>query len=195
MRIAICSHGDNGMNEWKDVSYPNKQKYCDKHGYDFFGSDFKFDGRHPSWARLPMILELIKDYDWVFWSDPDSLIVNTDIKLESFIDDKYDFIISDTEVINFGEFFVKNSPLGIEILNDINNQRQFLDHVWRENQACIYLFEEYYGKHITDHILIEKDASYNRFANIYRDGDFIIHYPGAYKNIEHFKELSTKIKY
>lgn len=186
MRIAICSHGDSNMNDWKKYSFPNFMKYCQKHNYTFIGSNRRFDDRHPSWARLPMILEIIARYDWVVWIDPDALIVDTNKKIEDYLSDDFSFRISKTGVINHGVWFVKNSQLGIQILQDTYNQTQFIDHIWRENQACIHLFTNVYPQETMDNIRIDLNADYNVFAKNFKAGNFIIHYPGEHKNYEQF---------
>jgi len=195
MKIAVCSHGDAGMTDWKAFSFPNFQRYCDKHNYTFIGSSKQFDDRHPSWARLPMIFNIIHKYDWVMWIDPDALIINTDKKIEDYLSDDFSFRISKTGVINHGVWYVKNSPLGIRILQDTYNQTQFIEHMWRENQACIHLFNEVYTPETMDNIRIDINADYNVFAKNYNQGDFVIHFPGEHKNYEQFKQMSRTIKY
>ena len=64
-----------------------------------------------------------------FWSDADSFVINSEIKLEQFIDNEKDFIIGVDEHIqvnirasryvgiNSGQFFIKNTPWSINLLN------------------------------------------------------------------------------
>jgi mannan polymerase II complex MNN10 subunit len=59
--------------------------YASKHSYHL-EFDWSGDGY---WHKVKMIERLIiqDEYDWIWWIDYDSLITNTDIKLEDLIND------------------------------------------------------------------------------------------------------------
>lgn len=229
LKIVICSHGvDNkdkyfpDFQQWLDISLDNKKKYCDKHGYAFIFSNKIYDNRYISWQRIPFLLETmdLKDkdesplYDWLFWVDIDTLITNTDILLEDFIDDNYDFIINkekNSGATNFGVCFVKNSNNGRKILEDIYKQTDFLDYPTHENKALIHLFTNIYSEECLKRIRFDIDSIYNRLSLnhmiylkdniVWQDGDFIIHFAG-YKNeedynnsLQRFRNMSKNIKY
>jgi hypothetical protein len=187
--IALVSHGDDGMRDWKALTFPNKQAYCYEHGYDCILSHDSYTHRPPAWYKIPLLLSEMQGRDWLFWSDPDSVIVDTGRKLEEFISDDYDFIVGQHRgTINTGQFFVKNSKVGRMILEDIYKQTQFLNHVWWENMAFIHLVRKVYGWDVLSRIKIEEQAAYNRFPDNGK-GSFIIHFAGAYKNLNQAKKL------
>ena len=96
MKIAIAQLYTRHFDEWADIPIKNKEIYCNKLGYDLVtrrgGYKTNFELRHPSWASILLILEILEttNIDWVFWSDIDALIMDHTVKLESFIKPKYD---------------------------------------------------------------------------------------------------------
>lgn len=72
--------------------------YAKKHGYHL-EFDWAGDGY---WHKLNVIERLIRQekFDWIWWIDYDTLITNTDIKLEDLIDGSL-ASVSDPIRINF----------------------------------------------------------------------------------------------
>src|SRR4051812_40223837 len=74
----------------------NKRDYCALRGYGFHRNIAPLDAaRSPAWNKIPAILQHLHDYDWLFWSDADSLILDNNIRLESFVDDSADLVLAD----------------------------------------------------------------------------------------------------
>lgn len=112
MKNAITTlHTPWNYQELADLTNPNKQRYCDKHGYDFVPhfTNFDFDkyyvdenrpkgmaNWHGGFEKIGLVLRLLKSgkYDWVFWLGTDTLITNFDIKIEDVTDNNYHFIIA-----------------------------------------------------------------------------------------------------
>ena len=112
MKNAITTlHTPWNYQELADLTNPNKQRYCDKHGYDFVPhfTNFDFDkyyvdenrpkgmaNWHGGFEKIGLVLRLLKSgkYDWVFWLGTDTLITNFDIKIEEVIDNDYHFIVA-----------------------------------------------------------------------------------------------------
>jgi len=116
----------------------NIEKYCQIHGYSIWIDDQKNvdNDRSPSWQKIRTSIKILDKFRWVFFIDTDCLIMNSDIKLESIIDEKYSLIVPahgidpvDTPIKSIAgprnvitsQFFVKNSEQGHAILNDIWN--------------------------------------------------------------------------
>lgn len=128
----------------------NIKKYCELHGYDLhIDYQEKFsNGKPAQWQKIRAAKELLETnkYDWIFYLDTDCLIMNPDIKLESFVDNDCSFIVPahsvkavdnpinielkrklDTYVsitscvqnIISSQFFIKNNQHGRDILNEI----------------------------------------------------------------------------
>src|SRR5947207_6555581 len=120
----------------------NKQTYSQIHGYDFHCSYISLDeNRPPAWSKILYLKEIIdsEKYDWVFWMDADSVICNPNIKLESIIDDDYQFIITKgINVINSGVFFLKCSNWSSEFLQRVYwNHPESIFHGWWDNLSII----------------------------------------------------------
>ena len=143
-RIAIVTLGDEKVRDWNSVSFPNKAKYCADHGYDFIGLSRSLDtNRAPGWSKVLLLLEHLNDYDYLFWSDTDSLIVEPSVRLESLLTPDKDFVICMGGIpnchwsINTGEFFIRNTPWSHSFLHTVWNH-EFLvnnyDHRWTKEE-------------------------------------------------------------
>ena len=157
MKKAVTTlHTPWSYQELADLTNPNKQRYCDKHGYDFIPhfSNFNFDkyyidknkpigmsNWHGGFEKIGLVLSLLKSgkYDWVFWLGTDTLITNFDIKIEEVIDNDYHFIVAnDCNEWNSDSFLARATPEGIAWMEHLDNcTRQYISHVWGEQQAMI----------------------------------------------------------
>jgi len=119
INIAIVSFECPPAND-REISFPNKQRYCDKHGYDFISyTDSVQKDLHPAWSKVPYVSKHLSDYDWVVWMDSDTYLINANTKLESFIDESKNFIIQTklSGSICCGAFFIKNSKWSVDLLS------------------------------------------------------------------------------
>lgn len=186
----------------------NIRKYCEMHGYDLhinYQEEFS-NGKPVQWQKILAARELLDTgkYDWIFFLDTDCLIMNPDIKLESFIDDNCSFILPhhnirpiDTPIeiegvnnIITSQFFIKNDECGKDILDEIwlasdNNKIDEFDHEGRQIRMMINN-----GKY-NSRIKIVEEKTLNRFwyvnnpfmvfvfeginDNVWQEGDFIVH--------------------
>lgn len=187
----------------------NIKKYCELHGYDLhINYQEKFsNGKPAQWQKILAARELLEtcNYDWVFFLDTDCLIMNPNIKLESFIDDNYSFILPEHNIdpidtpikiegiknnIITSQFFIRNDECGRDILDEIwlgqdNNQIDKFDHEGRQIRILINK-----GKY-NSRIKIIEEKRLNRFwyvnnpfmyfaykginDNVWQEGDFIVH--------------------
>ena len=200
MNIGVISFECPPNND-RAISFPNKQKYCDKHGYTFLPyTESLNEHYHPSWGKILYLIKHLRDFDWLVWTDADTYIINSDIKLESFIKDGKDFIIQcDTEgnytAINAGVIFVKNSQFcynllkiwwetrTMEMCKNPNNDE------W-EQLGLKYLIGQKGEKYqdIIDVILDDK-TGFNVIPQFTDENTFIMHARKPHKNIEDVKHL------
>jgi len=114
LNIGVCylSVGDEYRKLTKD-SKINKELYCEKHGYAFIeenGEGKLIPSNGIPWMKLPLIFYNLFKYDYIFYTDADSLIMNSETTIESLIDENYDMIIaSDWIMPNTGQMIIKNS--------------------------------------------------------------------------------------
>ena len=170
-------------------SYDNKAAYCERHGYRFHAYTESLDTSRPiPWSKVLIILEIMEDPDceWVFWTDADSLIMNSKIKLKYFLDDRYDMIVaSDFNGINTGQFFIRNCKWSKDFLARVYAKEEFINNGWWEQAAIIDLYNNADSKD-RDHIKVLKQRAMNSYVpemffdkNVYwHPDDFIIHFAG-----------------
>lgn len=124
MKIALCtlSVGEEYKEKTKWTTV-NKKSYCAKHGYTFIDDETILDKSRPiPWSKIHLLLKYLNEYDYLVWIDADILIMNMEIKLESFIErySQYDQICgSDWRMENTGVWFIKNSDFSHNFLKAI----------------------------------------------------------------------------
>eukprot|EP01089_Gocevia_fonbrunei_P022412 TRINITY_DN905_c0_g6_i1.p1 TRINITY_DN905_c0_g6~~TRINITY_DN905_c0_g6_i1.p1 ORF type:complete len:439 (+),score=105.36 TRINITY_DN905_c0_g6_i1:132-1448(+) len=101
-----------------------KEKYADLQGYDYYSdpSLFKPDmtWNEKSAIRLNLYRKYLPNYEWVFWTDSDVLIVNPTIQLENIVDDDHDAVMSKDwggRQVNPGSMLLRNSEGGWALLD------------------------------------------------------------------------------
>ena len=207
-RVAILSMWDQGQAGLGAITGPNKAAYCQAHGYDWLPQDTGFIADRPvAWSKIHFLRQILPRYDWVMWSDADSLITNPAISLGTLVDQPADLLITrDQNGVNTGSFLIRNSPWS----------RRFLDQAWEipstpgykaryelwtdrmwENRAFLILL----GLHeCRRHSRILPQRSLNSYPpeltaagpdSAHRPGDFVIHLPG----IDNAARLSLLARY
>ena len=202
-RIAIVSLYDQNYKHIGQHSDENKRKYAKKHGYDVFIYHNILDTKRPAaWSKILAIQKHLSDYDWIYWSDADSLIMNTDMRLENFIDDKIDLIISKgcyDGNLNTGSFLLKNSPWSHALLKKIYAQEGFINNSLWEQAALQHLMKQYpvFLKHlkILPHRSLNANFGYGNPDYWYKPGDFIIHFYGHCDKAHLMETWSKKVAY
>ena len=92
MKILILQAYEKSYIPLANISNTNKQQYAYKHGYDFLPLEVNWnDIKGATWIIPATICNILndkyyKDYDYILWTDVDSLIMNFDIKLEDIIE-------------------------------------------------------------------------------------------------------------
>ncbi|SRR5258708_7552169 len=199
MKILILTLADLNYQDVAALSEPNKRAYAELHGYDFIQETELLDPlRSPSWNKIALVSKHLPKYQWVFWTDCDSLIMNSSITLESIIEEvppDKDFIIAgDGNGINAGEFLIGNSNWSINFLADVWEQTQFITHPWWEQSALTYLFSLHKANReklalVEQHKLNSYITPYSR---TYLPGDFIVHFVGMGKELWNLVGLMRK---
>ena len=201
-KIAIVSLYDQNYAHIGQYSDENKKRYAEKHGYDLFLYHERLDNSRPgAWSKILAIQNHLKDYDWIYWSDADSLIMNMAIKLEKFIDNKFNMIIS-KEVsygeLNTGSFLIKNCIWSRSLLKQIYAQTNFVNHRLWEQAALAYLFKKMptlltYVKILPQRTL-NSNIIYEKWPDgIFKEGDFVLHFYGPCDKEQLMKVWSKKV--
>jgi hypothetical protein len=133
MKIAICTLC---INDWysRIVKYAIKTKglYAEQNGYDFHIRNEVYDGkRQIMWYKIPSILKILRNYDFVVWFDADGHIMKPDTTIEGLIDK---FLPADQDilctkdwngVINTGVMIIRNTPFSHKFLQDAWDNKNF----------------------------------------------------------------------
>ena len=115
-KIAIVTLFDSRYMDISKYSIQNKLAYSRKYGYDFYYFDEYLDKAKSFNYNKMLVVRNILDtgkYEWVWWVNFDSVILNFGIGLDSIIDDGYELIFTKncTNVITSGSCFFKNTEL------------------------------------------------------------------------------------
>lgn len=191
MTFAICSLvlGED-YKKSVELCTQSQEAYALRHGYTRITDESVYDPNRPfAWSKISLLQKYFSQYDFLVWMDADVLIMNPEIKFETFINmmkpDSFMFLGHDLNNLNTGIFVIKNCPLAHEFLEDVWNKTEYLNHVWWEQGAVIDLWKnsEKYKRHM--------DILEYRHINImnafhpeidpkvhWLPGDFCIHFAG-----------------
>jgi len=191
MKIAVITMciGELYQKRWKS-SVVTKEMYCKKHGYDFIYVENSLDSsRKPHWSKIKALQNNLDKYDWIYYSDADAHFMNLEFKLESVIEkyakDNFMIITEDKNMINSGNFFIKNCKIGHQFLTD--SYAEFPPKPIPMGDCVMHLNDQY-GIYINF-----KKNKYNKKIKIipqriinaypcaccgekYQAGDFLIHF-------------------
>jgi len=178
----------------------SKRAYAKKHGYDFHeGGEDVWDRSKPiPWSKFNFILKYINDYDFLFWSDADVIILNQEQPLESqvlpLLPANKDILwtLDACAHLNNGHLLVRGkSSWAADYFRRASEQNDLLYHIWWDNAAMIRLYES----NPTDQAKIETCREHWKFnsylygptdkaddttTRLYKHGDFLIHFAGVY---------------
>jgi hypothetical protein len=184
-RIAIVSGYDDTYAEIGGVAVANHIAYAARNGYDYLLHRQGFDtSRAATWSKILFLQQHLAHYDWLFWFDADALFMRHDIRLESFLDERYDMLISGE---NAGVFFLRCDKWASDFLAETWGQTQFLSHFWQEGEAIAHLFR-------TQPWVCERRKevpwhSFNSYLADYVPGDFVLHLAGVGPTLGHRAQL------
>ena len=125
-KVGIISLCDSGVEAICAQSTANKQAYADLHGYDLIVDEDIVDRNRPtSWSKLLAMRKYLPEYDFLFYVDIDTIIMNPEQKLEDIVDYDYDQILAaDKNGVNCGVWMVRNTPWML----------WFIDELWAQDQ-------------------------------------------------------------
>lgn len=123
-KIAFLTYEDRNE-EYIKIHNSNMKLYCEKWNYEYIFISKNEKNMSPYWYKIFLVKQLMeKDYDYVFWLDSDTAIMNFNIDLGEDILKKYDsdiYVGSDNikyDVVNAGLFIIKNSEIGKQFIED-----------------------------------------------------------------------------
>lgn len=179
-----------------------KRNMPKKNGYDIFIYHDVLDPSRPAaWSKIIAIQRHLKNYDWLYWSDADSLVMNMSVKLENLIDDKFNLIISREEAngnLNTGSFLIRNCEWSETLLKRIYDLTYFLDHQYWEQAALGYILK--IEPALLEKVKILQQRALNSHVmypenpeSMFQCGDFVLHFYGECNKYELMRQWSNNI--
>jgi hypothetical protein len=132
---VLIQHTYSNNNAWSGNTFLDMQRltyqrhaaYCSAHNIDYWnfqGGKFpQFDGEAGSWAKVGMVRDALKDYEFVFWIDVDAAIVDFATDLRESVKDihiggcvhdpaKSEFLKQNKvdRHVNVGALYFRNTP-------------------------------------------------------------------------------------
>lgn len=202
MKILVLTLADQLYWSLARISNPNKAAYAAKHGYDFRAySNSDNPARPTSWSKLRLVALALEEYDWVFWTDADSLIMNSEMKLEDLIEDKQLIVARDNNGINLGQFLASPRVYDLFIRADIH-QELFNNPWWEQPAVQIEILKMGIESDIKIvdqsklNRLIPNGPEHNTFKKmmnqvdlVWKRDDFILHFSGCGGDRAHLRLL------
>jgi hypothetical protein len=201
-KICVVTAYNDAYTREGPLTDENKRAYCELHGYDFFSYNPATDTRlfsilglktrAAAWVKLFAVNRLWKDYDWVFWTDADSIIMNTSIKLETLVENlpaSKVLVMPRTweDRVTTGNFFARYSKASEDIFTRVWSMDEWAHTCdWEESALNVLIERE---PALLEHIEKLPPRACNAFmlnnpwvdykiynkACEYRAGDFILH--------------------
>jgi hypothetical protein len=186
MKIVVCTMHSPCYAEVAAVTVPIMEEYSKIHGYLFH--EIKIADNAMPYSKIEYMKKLSEtDIELVWYLDVDAVVTNLTIPIETFIDDKHDFFITeDFNELNGGSVIIKNNDGGRWMIDFI------LDHRGAYNNEQNVLNAMRYRDDIKAHMKILKHPSINSYNyNLYpeckemitreqgnwHEGDFVLHVP------------------
>lgn len=178
----------------------SKRAYAARHGYDFHtdGEDVWDRSRPIPWSKFNFILKYLDDYDYLFWSDADAIILDQEQLLEtqvlSLLPATKDLLwtFDACNHYNNGHLLIRGRSAWVrDYFKRCLACKDLTYHIWWDNAAMIYLFENNTSDaaHIqtcsehwkfNSYVFGPKDSATDPSTRLYRPGDFLIHFAGVY---------------
>ena len=144
---ALITHHDQGYKPLADLTWnANKVLYAEQHGYAYHARTENWttvqpDGLMTGFEKIHLAKETLNEhpeYEWIWWTGTDTMIMNFSTRIEDRINNAYHFIVCvDVNGINADSFLVRNTPEGRGFLDDVlTMQDQVMGH-WDTEQRAI----------------------------------------------------------
>jgi hypothetical protein len=176
-----------------------RRVYAAKHGYDVIWEDesMRMAKKTEHWGKLITIAKWLPHYDWIWWLDVDTLIMNHTISLEWLIDkhattgEEHLLIARDSRFLNSGSMLLKNDEDTMTFLRDILKVPEKFHFAWEQGAINELAFNNFSYPYIVERrwtvlvhpALLNAGPPGSRTGMYdYHDGDFVVHFAGFLDN-------------
>lgn len=156
------------------LTWQNKQEYTNKYGYHLFDESHNLDrSRPPSWSKIKAARRLLveEQCDWVWWVDADTVIMNSQKRIEDFLPAStvpQDLLLSQDHSggYNAGGWLIRNSPYAIEFLDEWWNMVEYVKPMGLAKSGDNDAFKAMLASlpEFDQHILVPPRCTFNAFA-------------------------------
>lgn len=166
-----------------DLTWQNKKDYAKLHGYHLFDASHLIDtSRPPAWSKIKAVSHLLGPSmacEWVLWTDADTVIMNSDIRIEDILpaDASKDLLVASDKGggYNSGVFLFRNSEWSLQILQEWWEMTEFVQppglSLSGDNAAMKALLRDM--KDFEEHVLVPPRCTFNSFAKFLTVGESI----------------------
>lgn len=193
-RIALLTLavGDE-FKEKAKLGIQGKKMYCQKHGYDYIddaGNEEIIDHSRPlPWSKVSLILKCLdmNRYDYLFWIDGDTHIMNPRIKIEDLIDELSqgkDFMVTtDWKMVNTGVFFVKCTDWSKTFWQHVWGMEEHINgNNWEQNAVIDCINKNILNTQEHTRLCpLYLQKRFNSYWYNWSYGDFILHFAGVFR--------------
>lgn len=188
MKIRIVTNAieKHGMPRYIEHTDRLKARYCASAGWEYV---CRRDDVHPElpphWSKPSVLMEALRDCDWVVWMDCDAAPVNRYVDIAGYLATVGDRIVMQRDIYNWnaGVFAVPRSRMDwLEYIEEQRNCPQYHRH-WMEQLAMIDSFKGRWGACV---VQPPREIGWNSYLplyhrkgdpNLWREGDWVLHLP------------------
>ena len=160
-----------------DITWDNKVRYANKYGYHMIDQSHLIDtSRPPAWSKIKAVLDLLANEtlkcDWVMWTDADTLVMNSNIRITDFLpeSEQYDLLVASDKGggYNSGVFLFRNTAWSKQYLTDWWNKKDFVKipglSLSGDNAAMKDQLKNMDAVEFNGHVLSPPRCTFNSFA-------------------------------
>lgn len=177
----------------------SKVLYCSMHGYEFI--EYKFENLNPygpTWGRVFGIREHLRDYDWIFYLDTDTVITNPKFSAEVLLEGCHNIVVGrmpdfDTGILNHistSAMLLRNCDWTMGFLELWLSKKEFIDEPYHaleehknlstlgagglffEQSAFHFLYDT--NEDVRSKVLLTEGL--NDRESTYKEGSFLMHF-------------------
>lgn len=151
--LKIITSYDSGFSYIGDVCAKSIRAYAKHYGYDYEILPMPESDRPPSWSKINLIGEALRDHDFVMWVDADAFFASTSRNILDEVEPGKDlYMVSHllpiphlapvthgvclaVERPNAGIMLVRKSPWLFSLFATLWSMTQYINHPWWETAA------------------------------------------------------------
>jgi len=195
-RIEVATLYTGNIRRYGEIAERVMAAYCARHGYQFTcRREPLLAEAAPPWSKVPALLEAFEaGAEWACWMDADSLILNPEVKLETFTEHNRDVVLTaGLEGLNSGVMLLRNCEFSKNLLAGLLSLRGERAAAYREQDALREIYAGQEGAR-GRFLILEERSLCSRIGN-YGFSDFILHLAGMGElaRFQYMKSLYSRV--